>query len=506
MSSGIGEKDAGRPTYDQVLNELKEFDDDTLKTTPQGPGSSRSSATEIPGQSTPAHQYLKQSEGSSHLSSDISNLRDPEKSLNGEKDAEKGQPTQAPPSNPMDPSSFPDGGLEAWTVVFGGFCALFVSFGWINCIGIFQDYYQEHLLSSYAPSTIAWIPSLESSMMLATAPFCGKIFDSYGPRYLLLAGTILHVFGLMMTSISTSYYQILLAQGICSPIGAGAVFYPAINSTATWFFKKRAYALGIVASGSSLGGVILPIMVERLVTRIGYAWTMRVCAFTILGLCVIANLTIKSRIPPNPKPFKLTDFTSPFKEMPFLLTTIASWLFFWGIFLPFTFIISTGRAYGMSPNLTGYVIPIVNAASIFGRTLPSYIADRLGRFNTMIITGYLSAILVLAVWLPARGTVPILIFGGLYGFTSGTFVSLGPALIAQISDVRQIGVRTGSMFFFTSLASLTGNPIGGALVGNISQPTFWKMQVFSGVVMLAGSTFFVLARIKLGGMQLKKRF
>ncbi|KAK2784632.1 hypothetical protein FQN53_008350 [Emmonsiellopsis sp. PD_33] len=467
MSSGNGEKDAGRPIYDQVLNELKEFDDDTSKTTPQGPGSSRSSATEIPGQSTPAHQYLKQSEGSSHLSSDISNLRDPEKSLNGEKDAEMGQPTQAPPSNPMDPSSFPDGGLEAWTVVFGGFCALFVSFGWINCIGIFQDYYQEHLLSSYAPSTIAWIPSLESSMMLAT---------------------------------------ILLAQGICSPIGAGAVFYPAINSTATWFFKKRAYALGIVASGSSLGGVILPIMVERLVTRIGYAWTMRVCAFTILGLCVIANLTIKSRIPPNPKPFKLTDFTSPFKEMPFLLTTIASWLFFWGIFLPFTFIISTGRAYGMSPNLTGYVIPIVNAASIFGRTLPSYIADRLGRFNTMIITGYLSAILVLAVWLPARGTVPILIFGGLYGFTSGTFVSLGPALIAQISDVRQIGVRTGSMFFFTSLASLTGNPIGGALVGNISQPTFWKMQVFSGVVMLAGSTFFVLARIKLGGMQLKKRF
>jgi hypothetical protein len=33
----------------------------------------------------------------------------------------------------MDPRAFPDGGWEAWSVVLGSFCALFVSFGWINC-------------------------------------------------------------------------------------------------------------------------------------------------------------------------------------------------------------------------------------------------------------------------------------------------------------------------------------------------------------------------------------
>ena len=31
------------------------------------------------------------------------------------------------------PADFPDGGLEAWLVVLGGFCAIFCSFGWINC-------------------------------------------------------------------------------------------------------------------------------------------------------------------------------------------------------------------------------------------------------------------------------------------------------------------------------------------------------------------------------------
>lgn len=54
----------------------------------------------------------------------------------------------------------------------------------------------------------------------------GKIFDDYGPGIPLLIGTFLHVFGLMMTSIATKYYQFILSQAICSAIGASMVFYP----------------------------------------------------------------------------------------------------------------------------------------------------------------------------------------------------------------------------------------------------------------------------------------
>lgn len=65
--------------------------------------------------------------------------------------------------------------------------------------------------------------------MLFGGPFVGQIFDDYGPRYLLGGGAFLHVFGLMMTSISKKYYQILLAQAVCSAIGASMVFYPAFT-------------------------------------------------------------------------------------------------------------------------------------------------------------------------------------------------------------------------------------------------------------------------------------
>ena len=141
-----------------------------------------------------------------------------------------GDPATSPiPPNPMDPSSFPDGGKEAWTVVFGGFCALFVSFGWINCIGIFQTYYQSHQLSSYSPSTVAWITSLETFFMFAGGIWVGRVYDNYGPRVLLLVGTFLHVFGLMMASLAKEYWQFILSQSVCSSIGASMLFYPSVN-------------------------------------------------------------------------------------------------------------------------------------------------------------------------------------------------------------------------------------------------------------------------------------
>jgi len=61
----------------------------------------------------------------------------------------------------LDPVGIPDGGLVAWSVVFGSWCVLFTSFGWVDCIGLFQNHYQIDQLKDYSPSTIAWITSVE---------------------------------------------------------------------------------------------------------------------------------------------------------------------------------------------------------------------------------------------------------------------------------------------------------------------------------------------------------
>lgn len=121
----------------------------------------------------------------------------------------------------------------------------------------------------------------------------------------------------------------------------------------------------------------------------------------------------------------------------------------------------------------------------------------------MILTTFFCATIVLGLWLPSRGNTAIIIFAVLYGFSSGTFVSLIPALVAQVSNIREIGVRNGTGFFVISVAGLVGSPIGGALVVK-DEGRYTYLQVFCGLAMFVGACLFVVARYLQCGFKWKK--
>ncbi|KAI1935049.1 hypothetical protein LOZ12_005629 [Ophidiomyces ophidiicola] len=403
-----------------------------------------------------------------------------------------------------------DHGLRAWLTVAGAWCCLFCGFGWVNAIGVFQEYYQTHQLRHYSTSSISWILSLEPFALFAAGIVLGRVFDSYGPKWLLLIGTFLHVFGLMMTSVSTSYYQFLLAQGICSPLGASFVFYPASACTATWFDKRRALAFGIMSSGSSLGGIVFPAMLSRLLPRVGFGWSLRISAFLILALLIVANLTIRSRIAPVPRRVTLGDYLGPFRELPFVLLTLASCCGFFAMFVPINYIILEAQEDGVRRDLAEYLLTMLNAASLPGRILPGYFGDKLGRFNVMIAMCGLSALVILALWIPGTLLSPgsaavYIVFSVAYGFASGAFVGMVPALLSQITaDVTKTGVRQGVLYTCLSIATLTGSPIAGAIL-NSQHGRYWGLQTFAGAMMVGSVFFFVAARIVLGGMSLDQK-
>ena len=137
--------------------------------------------------------------------------------------------------------------------------------------------------------------------------------------------------------------------------------------------------------------------------------------------------------------------------------------------------------------------------SIFGRIIPGALADKLGPFNLQFIMSFFTGILCLALGLPAASNAAFIVFAILYGFASGGFVSLAPAQIARISNVQEIGVRTGILFSCVSVAGLVGNPIAGALVEGTD---FEKVNIFAGVVMIAGGVVFVLGRMVMAGWKL----
>jgi hypothetical protein len=107
-------------------------------------------------------------------------------------------------------------------------------------------------------------------------------------------------------------------------------------------------------------------MMNKLLPRIGFGWTMRSIAFMFLGLLIFANFTVTSRLNHTPRPWKMMDFLVPLKDPKFALLAVGGFFFFWGLFVPINFISLYGQAHGMSHNFAAYQIAILNAGRYAG--------------------------------------------------------------------------------------------------------------------------------------------
>jgi MFS family permease len=90
----------------------------------------------------------------------------------------------------------------------------------------------------------------------------------------MVVGTILVVFGYMMTSLCNEYYQFALAQGVCAGLGSGLLYVPALAFVSTSFTTKRPIAVGLTNTSASISGIIFPILFRELLPQIGFPWTV----------------------------------------------------------------------------------------------------------------------------------------------------------------------------------------------------------------------------------------
>ena len=81
----------------------------------------------------------------------------------------------------------------------------------------------------------------------------GPLYDHGHLSALVRGGSFLVVFGMMMTSLCSQYWQVLLAQGLVIGLGNGALFVPSIALLPTYFIKRKALSTGIAITGGNLG-------------------------------------------------------------------------------------------------------------------------------------------------------------------------------------------------------------------------------------------------------------
>jgi MFS family permease len=138
----------------------------------------------------------------------------------------------------------------------------------------------------------------------------------------------------------------------------------------------------------------------------------------------------------------------------------------------------------------------------FGRILPAHVGDTFGVFNVMIVISTFGGIMTLALWLPAAANAPIIIYAIMYGFASGCTLSIIPAMVAKLGNIKQLGARSGALYAFSSIGVLVGSPIGGA-IQNSQNGSYSGLIIFTGVTLLVGTFFAVLSRAAQVGFKIK---
>ncbi|GAA5857705.1 hypothetical protein JCM8547_004337 [Rhodosporidiobolus lusitaniae] len=382
----------------------------------------------------------------------------------------------------------PDGGWRAWATVFGGFLTLTVSFGYVNAWGVYQSYYKQTIFSDRSESAISWIGSVQLCLFFLCALIAGPMFDKGRFRLLVGLGSAIWVVSILITPQATKYWHAMLIQGVMAGFGTGLLFLPALSVQSHWFEKKRNLAVGIVASGSSIGGIAFPIMLNKLFNNpdYGFAKGVRAAGYVVLACLVVANICMS----PNParkglkkpKPAPLKQLFS----LPYSCLAFGAMILNFGLWMPNFYIQVYAEAKGVDSNLAFYTLAIFNAGSFIGRTVPNLIADKTGPFLVQSLCCLCAGILLFFMHI-MTSPAAIVIFAALYGGFSGGFISLvSPVIVSMSKDLSEIGLRQGIAFLIVAGAAVGCNPIAGKLFANNNNDFLYPI-LFAAIMATAGS-------------------
>lgn len=184
--------------------------------------------------------------------------------------------------------------IKAFNGIFYGWivvaAAVVVGFLTTGLSGFANGILLPHLADTLAEGSRGQISigfSIVTVVAAIIAPFVGRYADNHSPRLVMFVGAIFLVLAYVGVASSQTLWQFYLAQGVLFGIGitmAGPIVRSLVVSL--WFDRWRGRALGISVLGASLAGVILPLILNQLVTDLGWRGTVYICALAVAAILV----------------------------------------------------------------------------------------------------------------------------------------------------------------------------------------------------------------------------
>ncbi|KAI1347071.1 putative MFS monocarboxylate transporter [Xylaria sp. FL0043] len=424
----------------------------------------------------------------------------------------------APPIEP--PPNY--NSLRSWVAVAGASLGTYCTVGFFNAFGVYQEYYGTGLLKAYSNSDISWIGSVAIFLLYVGSPIAGILVDRLGATKLLIIGTIGQLVAVFLSSLCSQYYQLFLSQAVLLGASSSFILTPCTAVVSRRMPHRRGLALGITIGGSSIGGIIWPIMLQQLLYARGvsFGWVQRAVGFTMLPLLAVACATVVDHAPgqstkPTPSEPEASEGSitegsnsepSPekklqvghsikamFKNSAFVLLCLGLAVAYFGLFTPFFYISTYAVSKGASSSTAFYLISAINAASFFGRVVPGHLADQYGYFNIFALS-VLSSGVIAFTWTAAYTLPGMIVWSIAYGFTSGAVISLQSACAAKLSRPGEQGTALGLVLGCVSVTALVGTPISGQI---LLRSGYLSLGIWTGVTLLTGGVILTAARLKL---------
>ncbi|KAI8336961.1 major facilitator superfamily domain-containing protein [Chlamydoabsidia padenii] len=304
-------------------------------------------------------------------------------------------------------------------------------------------------------------------------------------------GTILAPLGMVLSSFSSSLWHIYLSQGLLFGIGAGLCFAPSLALPSQFFKKNRSLATGLAVSGSGLGSVAISPMTDRLITNLGYRNALRIEGAMGFGLLVLATSLAFSKSRPGGKGFAIVDKSIITRDLTALMLFCS--LVTFGYMGPFFLAPQYASFLGHDAADGAALISIMSGMNSLSRIVMGFLADRIGKLNTMLTSCLAAGIFTSILWQFSSNYASYVAYCVLYGLTGGAFVSLLPVVIADIVGVQNIQRGIGMCYTITLFGNLLGTPIVGKLLQNYN----WTCAIqFSGAMTIASSLIVVYLRMR----------
>jgi len=308
----------------------------------------------------------------------------------------------------------------------------------------------------------------------------GKMSDRYGPRIVVLVGSIILGIGFTAAGFIQEKWHLYLAYGVIAGMGGGIVYLPPIATAPKWWPDRRALATGFTVVGLGVGSFIMAPLATIIIGNPDLGWRyVFIYVGIAMGIMGIISALCLSNPPAGWKPagwkprqpqstkrhlvYRDYTFSEAIRTYQFWMLYLA---YFCGCFAGLM-VIGHVAGHGTDSGLTSMQAAMaVSALAIFNavtRIIIGYIADRIGVKIALTIILVLQVAAMLLLYPAGADVMFLVIVAAIIGWNYGGLFTLFPSACLQYYGPTSQGANYGLLFTAFGLAGFCGPLVGGLL-------------------------------------------